>query len=165
MASVVLGSVALGAVLFLLLHVVIWRAFPSNDPRILSLGGLGLVGIGTSILSLAFLRSLNLVAFFDVVAFDLFWAILYLFVYAGLSRSVSITLLARLLESGPRAVDLGILSKEYSESSRFEDRIQLMHENGLLQIKGNSVKFTTKGLRLARGSQWLSHILSSSLDG
>jgi len=102
---------------------------------------------------------------FDVVSMNLLFIMLYLFVYAGLSRSVSITLLARLLESGPRPLDLGALSREYSNSSRFEDRIHLMNESGLLQVEGSSVRFTAKGLRLARGSQWLSRILSSGLEG
>lgn len=165
MNSSIVGAVAAGMTTFLLLHVVIWRAAPSNSPRILLLGLLAAVGILVSLLVGLLLAGLNAFVLCAVLWIDLFAVILYMFVYAGLARSVSVTLLSRLLRCGDQPLDFNALVEEYSSSSRFDDRIRLMHRSGLVRLSENSVALTGRGSALARWAKLMGQVVGGGLEG
>ena len=105
---------------------------------------------------------------FDLCAvlwIDIFFVVLYTFFYAGLSRSVSVTLLSRLFTIRESSLDFDALLEEYDRSSRFEDRIHLMEESGLVSVSGNSVHLTSKGFALARGAKLLGGVFGDGLRG
>lgn len=100
-----------------------------------------------------------------VLWIDSFAVVLYMFVYAGLARSVSVTILSRLIECGGRPLDFDTLVGEYALSSRFDDRIQLMEKNGLVRFAADSVTLTKKGFALARAAKGLGEVFGSGLRG
>ncbi len=91
----VIASVAAGMASFLLLHVLLWRARPSNAPRFVLLGGLALSGLMMS-LATAWWFSGDVVTLWAVAWIDSLCLVVYGVVYSGIARSVSLTLLGRL---------------------------------------------------------------------
>lgn len=161
----IVQAVMAGLAVFLLLHVAIWRAAPSNAPRIMLLGLLAAVGTGSSVLGYRLLGGAGGTALCAIVGIDAFAITLYLFVYAGVARSVSVTLLSRLLHCAGGSLDFETLVDEYTASLRFEDRIQLMRRSGLVRVSGGSVRLTRKGIVLSRGAKWVGRLTCSDLDG
>jgi len=164
-AGHVVASVAAGVAAFLVLHVVIWRALPSNSPRILLLALLAVVGVVISLIVNLLVGEINGFELCAVLWIDIFAIIFYMFVYAGVARSVSVTLLSRLLDCHNRPLDFHTLVEEYTSSSRFEDRIRLMEKNGLVRLGEDSVRLTWQGLALARGAKVLGQVLGDGLKG
>jgi hypothetical protein len=164
-AGDVVNSVAAGIAAFLVLHVVIWRASPSNSPRILLLALLAGVGVVVSLLVDVLAGGFNGFELCAVLWIDIFAIIFYMFVYAGVARSVSVTLLSRLLKCQDRPLDFHTLVEEYTLSSRFEDRIRLMEKNGLVRLGEGAVRLTWQGLALARGAKVLGQVLGDGLKG
>ena len=158
-------SVLVGMGAFLLLHLWLWRARPSQAPRIVLLGCLGLGGIVAAGVSYRLLGGGDGVGLCAVVWTILFLVIAYVFVYAGIARSVSLTLLTRLLESGNRPMEVERVVEEYAASSRFEDRIRVMQATGLVERSGTTVRLTRKGGRWARGAQRVGRWLGDGLKG
>lgn len=158
-------SVAAGVMVFLLLHVTIWRCAPDNSPRIMLLGLLTAVGIVVSVLIDMVLGKGNGLELCAVVWIDFSLGAFYIVFYSALARSVSITLLARLLYCGTQPLALDALVDEYASSPRFEDRIRLMHESGLTRLSVNSVRLTDKGFRLARWAKVLGRVAGNGLEG
>jgi hypothetical protein len=157
-------SVAAGIVAFLLLHVTIWRWAPDNSPRIVLLGLLAVAGLAVSAAADGMLggNSLEVCA---VLWIDAFLAVFYVIFYSALARSVSLTLLARMLSSGAQPLSVDALVREYASSPRFEDRIRVMHASGLAQLSPNSVRLTDKGARLARWAKALGRVAGGGLEG
>lgn len=165
MAASFVMSVAAGVIAFLLLHVTIWRYAPDNSPRIILLSLLAAVGIIVSVLTDMALGKGNGLELCAIVWVDASLGIFYIIFYSALARSVSITLLARLLYCGAQPMSLDALVHEYTSSPRFEDRIRVMHQSGLAQLSANSVKLTDRGFRLARWVKFLGHVLGNGLAG
>lgn len=163
-ASVVV-PVASGVGAFLTSHVLVWRVAPSNAPRIGWLAGLALMGMAVSAAVAAARGRADVLTLCSIVWIELLAVIGYLFVYAGIARSVSVTLLARLLSAGKRPVALPVLVEEYAASSRFDDRIGLMDRGGLVRVRSGSVALTPRGRRLARLADRLSRVVSGGLEG
>lgn len=157
-------SVAAGATVFLLLHVGIWRAVPANSPRMALLGLLVLVGIGAS-LALDFAVGGGGLELWAVAWTGASFGVFYIVFYTVLARSVSLTLLARMLQGGNRPIPLSDLIQEYTSSARFDDRIQLMHESGFTRRTADSVALTAKGARMARWAKGLSCVFGHGLEG
>ena len=164
MSGAAVWSVAGGMGVFLLTHIVIWRVRPSNAPRVRLLGGLAAGGMLVSALTHVSLVGFQPVELCGTLWIDLLLVTAYFFLYAGIARSVSVTLLARLRQVR-HPVELEVLVKEYVSSSRFEDRISLMHQRGLLHWSPEMVTLTPKGTRLARVSRALSRVVSGGLHG
>jgi hypothetical protein len=157
------GAVAAGHIFFYVAHIAWWRARPSNQPRMARLGALALASIAVS-LALLVPAGLDGPTAFGVVGVQAALLLGYAFVYAGMARSVSVTLLGRLLpEAG--AVALSRLVEEYAASSRFEDRIRLMDASGLLEVSDQAVALTDKGRRLAITAQRLTRVIGVTLEG
>lgn len=90
--------------------------------------------------------------------------IFYLILYGVIVRSVSVTLLTRLL--GCRApLDFEVLLEEYRLSSRFEERVQVMHQSGLVTLSMGSVTLTPKGRWLVRVAEALARVFSDRMEG
>jgi hypothetical protein len=159
------GSAAVGVTVFLLLHVILWRVFPSDLPRIRLLALLSLIGMASSIAVHLRFHSRDPIELYAVCAIDVFAMVLYTFFYAGLARSVSLTLMIRFLQSRLDSTDLEILAEEYAASTRFEDRIYLMQESGLVRVSGHSVSLTPRGKQLGFWSRALGRWLQAGLEG
>ncbi|MBI4354253.1 MAG: hypothetical protein HY595_03350 [Candidatus Omnitrophica bacterium] len=161
----VLSSVAIGLGVFFLLHVLIWRARPSNAPRIVRLTGLAVMGMVVAGWMAVGVNRLPWIDACAVLWLTGFWSTLYFFIYAGLARSVSVTLLSRLLPHRAESVEFDTLLEEYVASRRFDDRIRLMHDTGLLRLEEESVSLTPVGRALSRGAQRLTRLLGGALEG
>ena len=159
------NSVLVGMVTFLVLHLYIWRVWPSNSPRIFILGILAGVGVVVSFLINILQNGLNGFELCSVLWIDIFAIIFYVFVYAGLARSVSITLLSRLLGCENGFLDFNTLIMEYTSTSRFDDRIQLMENSGLVLVSKESVTLTRKGFVMAKVARALGQVLGEGLKG
>ncbi|MBI2870543.1 MAG: hypothetical protein HYY14_02405 [Candidatus Omnitrophica bacterium] len=158
-------SVLAGITVFLALHVILWRSMPSDNPRMVLLSGLALVGMGVSLGIASIGARPDAARLCSVLWIDAFWIILYFFVYAGLARSVSLTCLVHMLRSGGDPVDFEALVDEYARSSRFEERIRLMRARGLIRQTNGSVSLTRGGRRLALAVDGLGHVLNARLEG
>ena len=158
-------AVALGFLAFFFSHVVLWRRRPSNSPRIFLLAGLagGGMVVSSFFYSLAASR-FNGAVLCAILWTDLFFMIAYVFFYAGAARSVSVTLLTRILESGA-PVKFQTLLEEYVSSGRFEDRIRLMETIGLMRTSGENVMLTPVGFSCARTLQKAARLLVAPLEG
>ena len=150
---------------FLFFHVLLWRSYPSHSPRFFLLGLLGVGEIVVSGLSYLLTEGGHGLGICAVVWTNLFLVIAYLFFYAGIARSVSLTLLARLLESSNRPLDFERVVEEYAASSRFEDRIRVMQTSGLVKLSGTTVRLTRKGSLYARGAKRVGDWLGAGLKG
>jgi len=158
-------AVALGVGVFFLLHIVVWRATPSYHPRMWLLALLAMNGLLISVLTCLVLAPWDGRRLFGVIWMDVFLFLLYFFTYAGLIRSVSITLLGRLLAGGNKPESFQVLFEEYSASERFEDRLRVLDKSGLLRLEGSYVILTSKGTRWARWTTILSQIAGVGLRG
>lgn len=166
MPGTVAAAVGAALAVFFALHIAIWRLAPSNAPRISVLGILAVLAMAASLGISVALSGGNVYTAFAVLWIDVFCIVGYTFFYAGLARSVSVTVLERLLASRTPAVDFQTLVAEYAASSRFEDRIRLMHEAGFVTIRAdNSVFVTPKGLRLGRCARLLGQAVGRGLRG
>ncbi len=162
--QIAIPSIA-GIGVFLLAHIVWWRVFPSSNPRILLLAALAVLGIAVAALTSISFFDFSLLALFAAVCVDCSLVIFYLFFYAGIARSVSVTLLSRLLDAEEQVLDFDALVKEYSLSSRFEDRIDLMHQSGLVRVTGVEVSITDKGGLLGTWARRLGRLIGEGLEG
>ncbi len=158
-------SVGIGAATFIGLHVLWWRRTASNNPRIGLLCLLAIVGVACSLIVGLFFYELAEEALWALLWIDAFFVVLYLFLYAGIVRSVSLTLLAHLRQDDHRSIDLQSIIDEYSASARFEDRIQLMSESGFIQVSKEFVSLTKTGRLLAKSAKGLSRLLGTDLEG
>jgi hypothetical protein len=163
--NAVVISVLAGMLSFLVLHVAIWRWVPGNSPRVMLIGFLALVGMTISAVTDMAVGRGNGLEICAVLWIDVFLAVVYVLFYSALARSVSLTLLSRLLSSGAQSLSVDALVNEYASSPRFEDRIRVMHEIGFAQLSSNSVRLTDKGFRLARWARALGRVMGSGLEG
>ncbi len=165
MEKTVLISVMIGMIVFLGLHLAFWRRSSSNSPRMILLAALAGIGLGATALAQIFSNGLKPVPLFTALWIDAFLLISYFFVYAGVCRSVSVTLISRLMRAEGQTVDFGVLVEEYVRSTRFEDRIRLMDRSGWVQLSGSSVRITPKGLAVARVVRFLSRATGREMEG
>jgi hypothetical protein len=131
----------------------------------LLLAELASIGVGTSV---ALCWALSQTAWTDVWSvlwIDTFLFVVYAFVYAGIARSVSVTLLGRLAEAGRAPVEVSVLVAEYMASPRFDDRLQLMRDSGLVSMEGGLVTLTARGRRVARWTGYATRALDGHLEG
>jgi len=157
--------VVVGNAVFLAFHIGMWRMRPSSNPRILLLVLLGLFGMGISSIMAVFFSKFDILRLFALLCSGLFFLVFYLFIYAGVARSVSLTLLSRFLSADTRIIGFDSITEEYLESSRFEDRIYLMEEAGLVSLVNGIVKLTPKGSALARCSKVAARLLGTGMVG
>ncbi len=161
----VLFSIGTGSALFFFLHLWIWRRNPSVTPRMVLLGTLGIVGTCASLLVYWVLRGSDLIGFCSILWTELSLLVFYLFFYGGICRSVSLTLLTRLLAQNGRPLDFRSFIQEYSVSSRFEDRVRVMDEVGYVRLEGDRVILTPKGRRAVRLAAFLAGLIGDGLQG
>ncbi len=154
-----------GMAALVILHVAIWRMSPSPDPRVGLLGRLALGGVGLSVLANGFLAGFNGPDLCAVLWIDALAVTCYFFVYAGVARSVSMTLLSRLLRCQGGSLDVETLVNEYAASARFEDRVEVMRRIGLVRVAGKTVALTPKGAAVSRGVRMLSTLMCSDVRG
>ena len=162
--GIVLGVLA-GMAVFVALHVTLWRLAPSTEPRFGLLGRLALVGVGVSILINGMLAGTDAATVCAVLWIDALAVVWYFFIYAGVARSVSVTLLADLLRAPDGMLDLDAVVAAYAASSRFGDRVEHMRKLGLLRVSGRTVTLAPKGAALSRGARLLSTLTCSGLRG
>ncbi len=165
MVGAIVISVVVGMVVFLGLHLILWRRRLSNTPRMFLLTVLALIGLAASAAAQIALEGLNPLSLFTALWIDTFLIISYFFVYAGICRSVSVTVLSRLLGCQEQQINFETLVEEYVRSSRFEDRIRLMDESGLVRLSGHSVILTPKGFALARTVRFFAGVAGRSMEG
>lgn len=159
----VFSSIFFGMIFFFILHFFVWRYYPSDNPRIFllwSFAGIGIVlSLGVNILQ----TGIDFLSLWSIISLHVSIIILYTFIYAGVSRSVSLTLLWEIIHKG--SIRFSDLAKQYQQSSRFEDRIALMQRMGWLHLETERVMLTCRGKRNARLFQILSKILGTRFQG
>lgn len=156
-------SVFAGMAWGFLLHVWWWRRFPSNTPRLALLAGFFLSGLGVSLGGGLCLLGINPLALMVTLSFHIFLSTAYAYLYSGICRSVSVTVLICLLEQG--SILREVFYKYYRESSRFEERIELMHRAGLVEVLGETASLTPRGAQLVRFIGILNNCLGTVLEG
>ena len=149
----------------LILHLAIWRLRPSNDPRVVLLACLGGVGMIVSGIMDVLLEGVTPLGLWEVASFDAFVIVYYMIIYGALARSVSLTLLGRLLRAPGQRLDFDDLCQEYISSSRFEDRIDVMCRSGLATCEGKRITLSAKGRWIVGGAQFLSRFLADRMEG
>lgn len=162
-ATDVLFPVVVGLGVFFVLHVGLWRAAPSNRPRVGRLTAIAGIALAISVAASVWTSAGLTLAIWPIFWIETFVVVLYVFVYAGLARSVSATLLARIQTSGRIRFDR--FAEEYAASSRFEDRLQLLHDVGLVRISEAGVTLTDRGARFARICELAARLTASRLEG
>ncbi|MBI4668344.1 MAG: hypothetical protein HY747_04025 [Elusimicrobia bacterium] len=166
MLGTVIFSAAIGMNFFLLGHFCIWRLFPADSPRIVLISEIGAAGMLISSAACWFLPQGNQsAAVISVLWLDIFFLIFYLFIYAGIARSVSVTILIGLLEKEKGTLKLDKLIDEYAVSPRFKDRVALMEKSGLVKTSGDGIQITKKGFYLAGGARCLACLIGGGLEG
>lgn len=158
-------SVGLGFVAFLLTHLVLWRRQPSNHPRIRMLAALALAGLGIAAGAHRVLAGADVVGLCAALWIETALFVGYFFVYAGLARSVSVTLLDGVRRAPMGFVPFEALLEEYQRSSRFADRIALMQRSGLVRVCGGAVSLTRRGAAFVRGIEILQRLAYAQLEG
>ena len=162
MNEIITSSLA-GIFFFLFIHIISWRLSPSNRPRMLLLFLLAISGMFCSVIVHLFFFNTDLISITSTIWLDIFFIIFYLFLYAGLSRSVSLTLLEKISIS--KSIDFEILLKDYESSIRFLDRMELMKKNEYIKISNNIVTIRPKGRKLISITRSLGRLIGVSLEG
>ena len=158
-------SAKVGMILFFLLHLSIWMGMPSNQPRILLLSFLWGAGAVFSLAVYNCFFQANGIGVVSIIWIDFFTLVAYLFVYAGVARSVSLTLLSKLASAPDGTRSAPSLVDEYLLSQRFGDRIRLMRAAGLVEISGDTASLTGKGRLLALTAGSLGRLFGGQLQG
>jgi len=162
MFEIFLSSIT-GIFFFLSVHIILWRIFPSNNPRMLLLFFLAFAGTILSIIVHLFFFNTDIISVTSTIWLDVFFIICYLFLYAGLSRSVSLTLLEKI--SVANSIDFDSLVKDYESSIRFLDRMELMKKNEYINISNNMVTIRPKGRKLIKLTRIFGRLIGVSLEG
>ena len=152
-----------GIFFFLMIHIFLWRVFPSNNPRMLLLFFLAFTGTICSIFVHLLFFNTDIISVVSTIWLDVFFIISYLFLYAGLSRSVSLTLLEKI--SIAKSADFDSLVKDYESSIRFLDRMELMKKNEYINISNNMVTIRPKGRKLIKLTRFFGRLIGVSLEG
>jgi hypothetical protein len=158
-------AVATAMATLFVLHVAIWRLRPANSPRMTLLFLLVCVSTGISLLVDLVIGQGGVLEAWAVLWTDLSLAVFYVIVYSVLARSVSVTLLGRMLQEGCNRITIEELVKEYESSSRFEDRVRLLCNSGLARLSQDSLVLTAKGFRLARCAKAVGAVIGRGLEG
>lgn len=159
-------SVLIGFFSTYVAHVLYWRAKPSYFPRIYLLSVMMAAGVLLGCLTYGLLSGFDIEMMFVSAAVVSFLHCGYLYFYCGICRSVSLTLLWRLWQAGDKPVALKVLTDEYSASSRFEDRLDVMRASGAIEIVDKDrVILTPHGKRVAFAVRIISKTLSGGLEG
>ena len=149
-----------------ILHILIWRLFPSNHPRFGILGWILLVGYLVSVAVDAYLSGLAPSEQYVIFGLHFFFDVGYvLFFYPGISRSVSVTLMAWLLESDDGVMSLDEINQRYGSSSRFEDRVQMLHDHHFLRFENGSATLRAKGRFIGWMCEVAGRILGTGMEG
>ena len=154
-----------GVAVFQALHIVLWRRRPSHAPRIYLMSGLIMVGLAASAALRAFVWNTDGEALFAVISIGAFADVLYMFFYCGLARSVSFTVLGRFVERPSERVPLSLIVDDYTGSSKFQDRLEVMRRSGWIAMDGDRVALTDRGLLFAKRINLISTILCGGLEG
>lgn len=157
--------VFLAALFFFGVHFVAWRFWPSPHPRISHLLVLGMLSCVLALLLALQLTTLLSVECLALSGLQFLIVIGYIFFYAGIARSVTVTMLIRFLEQGNHAMDFNEFIREYNESTRFSDRLILMEKLGLITINGPQTILTPRGSFTARWVGRLNLWLGIQLEG
>ena len=158
-------SLAAGVIVGLGLHLAVWRARPSTRPRIRLLAGLAALSLAASVATYALLGGRSGVELCALLWIETFLMIAYFFVYAGVARSVSVTILSSVLRAPDGQVRFAELLDSYERSSRFADRLALMAEHGLVEIRGQRVSLAPRGAALSRVVSLLNRLTATELQG
>ena len=165
MRTNVILSILSAGVLFFALHISLWRFKPSNSPRVFLIIALGTLCVAAAGVEFAIVHGFQFPELFTILAACLFLFNAYFMVYNVLVRSVSVTILIGLRSREHSREDFGALLKDYLSSPRFDERVQVMHDSGLVNISGNRVALTAKGKVLARAAESMARLFSIGLEG
>lgn len=157
--------VALGFGSFLLAHVLFWRIRRADTPRLGRLALLAAAGLLLLLCAGILWLEERPAVLFAAAALDLLLVTAYFFFYAGIARSVSVTILADLLARPARSLPFANLVSTYGSSSRFHDRVGLLQRSQLVVMAGEHVELTPRGRRLALWSRRLAAALTGGLHG
>jgi len=144
---------------------MVCRLWPSGSPRLILLAGLSAFSLLSSEILVTLLRGIDPMNWFAVLGIESFLFVFYFLLFGTLIRSVSVTLLTRLLGMSDETIPFATLLDEYARSTRFEDRISVMHQARLVVLSGTSVVLTPKGRRLASIAESLAAVFSAGLEG
>lgn len=158
-------SLAMGLLSFLGFHLLRWRLQPSSQPRIVRLTLLGLFGTGVAEgVHFAWVGWQPL-ASVAILWYSIFGVVTYLFFYAGIVRSVSLTVLAKLLRSPSPSLSFEALLEAYDRSTGFEGRLDALEAAGWIRRSGDQILLTGTGARIAQATGRLARLLGGELEG
>jgi hypothetical protein len=158
-------AVGMGFAAFLAAHLALWRRQPSRDPRMGLLATLALAGLGIVAAAHRALAGRDVVGLCAALWIEIALFIGYFFLYAGVARSVSVTLLDCVRRAPSGLVPFEALLDAYQRSSRFADRITLMQRSGLVRVSGGAVSLTRRGAAFVRGVEALRRLAYAELQG
>lgn len=163
--SSILLAEATGFGAFLVAHLWMWSRKSSSDPRIGRIMTLMAAGWIVSIAVYSFLEQLSAESFYVLTGISAGIYVLYLYFYSGICRSVSVTLLIHIDDARSKIVSFPALVSDYTSSSRFEDRIDVMRRAGFVDVNASGVELTPKGKKAAKTIRIASSIICGGLEG
>ena len=165
MGRLLAEAVLIGMVMFLGMHLILWRHQVSERPRLGQLGVLAIIGIGITLADIIWQAGWNTPLLIAGLWIDLFIVISYFAVYALLVRSVSITLLSRLRRAPGESVLFESLVHDYSDSAQFESRVRVMDASGFVRLSPDAVELTPRGAWVAQSARVISGAICAPLEG
>lgn len=133
--------------LYLVIHVLLWQVLPQERKGVLFLvltaacAYFATVALWPERLILHVFTSLPLYAF-EVV--------LYMHLYFGIDRSLSVRMLGELVRSGKGSLTLAELNRRYEARDMVERRVEVLLRKGILEKKGDTHVCTARGRMLVR---------------
>lgn len=147
-ATVLFGLLAFG--LFLVMHALIWQIISRRRKGVQLLVGLaGLAGLLTMLLH-GLIYPTWAVRYYAALPLWAALVMLYLHLYVGLDRSVSIRILGELYQAPRGSLALDQLKKSYSGADMVRRRVDLMCAENWLAEKDGRYYCGRKALWLAR---------------
>jgi hypothetical protein len=141
--AIALAAPALLALpLYLVIHLLLWQVLPQPRKGVLFL-----------VLTAAIAYFVVLLLWpvspwrhgFTSVPLYAFEVVLYMHLYFGFDRSLSVRMLGELVQSGEGCLTLAELNRRYSAQDMVERRVAVLAQKGMLEKRGDTYACTAKG--------------------
>jgi len=126
---------------YLLVHLVVWQVLPPRRKGVLFLVLTAAAAYAAVVL--AWPESVLAHGFTSAPLFAC-EVVLYMHLYFGIDRSLSVRMLGELVESGEGRLSLDELNRRYSARDMVERRIAVLVDKGLLELEDGRYRCTPK---------------------
>lgn len=133
--------------LYLVIHVLLWQVLPQERKGVLFLV---LTAACAYFATAALWPDRMILHAFTSLPLYAFEVVLYMHLYFGIDRSLSVRMLGELVRSGQGSLTLAELNRRYEARDMVRRRVDVLERKGILEKQGDRYVCTARGRMLAR---------------